>query len=172
MQAACFSRDSCSEFTHFPGARAKCVLYRGCDQKRRGCTSCLSGPLLPRVSQCPAQARLSEGQGQCEACAPSPCIVCQLAPGDTGGAGDREVRDSQADDTYDDTYDESEDQGDDTSDESDEDDVNIDDGLLDDVFEESSNSPAPRNNNPQCNSCSMAVCVMGGANEQVSTFVD
>lgn len=113
------------------------------------------------MSQCPAQARLTEGAGGgCETCAPSPCIVCQLAPG-----GDREVRDSQADDTYDD---EDDDQGDDTSDESDEDDVNIDDGLLDDVFEESSNSPAPRNNNPQCNSCSMAVCVMGGANDQVS----
>ena len=112
------------------------------------------------MSQCPAQARLTEGGGQCETCAPSPCIVCQLAPG-----ADREVRNSQADDTYDDSDD---DQDDDTGDESDEDDVNIDDGLLDDVFEESSNSPAPRNNNPQCNSCSMAVCVMGGANDQVS----
>ena len=75
--------------------------------------------------------------------------MCQLAPG----------ADTDTDDT--------EDPGDDTSDDSEEDDVNIDDGLLDDVFEESSNSPAPRNNNPQCNSCNMAVCVMGGANDQV-----
>ena len=143
------------------------MLYRGCDQRRRGCSSCLTGPLLPRVSQCPAQARLSSGQGGCDSCAPSPCIVCQLAPGDSG---DREVKDYQTDDdSYDDSYDDSDDQGDDTSDESEEDDVNIDDGLLDDVFEESSNSPAPRNNNPQCNSCSMAVCVMGGANDQVSS---
>ena len=142
------------------------MLYRGCDQARRGCSSCVTGPPLPRVSQCPAQARLSSAGGQCDSCAPSPCIVCQLAPGDTG---DREVKDYQTDDTYDDSYDDSEDQEDDTSDESEEDDVNIDDGLLDDVFEESSNSPAPRNNNPQCNSCSMAVCVMGGANDQVSS---
>ena len=144
------------------------MLYRGCDQRRRGCSSCLTGPLLPRVSHCPAQARLSSAQGQCDSCAPSPCIVCQLAPEDSG---DREVKDYQTDDTYDDSYDDSEDQEDDTSDESEEDDVNIDDGLLDDVFEESSNSPAPRNNNPQCNSCSMAVCVMGGANDQVSSHI-
>ena len=40
LQGACFSRDTCTEFTFFRGKRRKCVLYRGCDQRRRPC----SGP--------------------------------------------------------------------------------------------------------------------------------
>ena len=40
IQGACFSRDTCTEFTFFRGKRRKCVLYRGCDQRRRAC----SGP--------------------------------------------------------------------------------------------------------------------------------
>ena len=54
----------------------------------------------------------------------------------------------------------------------DQDEVNIDDGLLDDAFDEAGVEVEPRNNNNnnnQCSSCDMAVCVMGGGNSQVQT---
>ena len=82
--------------------------------------------------------------------------MCQLGP-----AGDRDRRQGEEDDTeYDAT---------DTGDQ-DQDDVNIDDGLLDEAFDDAGVEVEPRNNNNnnnQCSSCDMAVCVMGGGNSQV-----
>ena len=83
-------------------------------------------------------------------------MICQMTP----QAG------NDATDDYD--YDDTEE--DDTGDDSEEDNVNIDDGLLDDAFEESGVDVdvEPRGGGDQCNSCDMAVCVMGGGNAQVS----
>ena len=104
-----------------------------------------------------------ESGGSCGSCPPSPCIVCQMTP------GDRDVKDYETDDI--DEYDDAQD------DQGGEDDVAIDDGLLDDVFEEeaaggSNSDVSPRNSNSGngnsnngCNSCQAAVCVMGGSND-------
>jgi len=92
-----------------------------------------------------------------------------MTPGNQNN-NNRDVKDYEQNDATDDY--------DDTSDYDDaepvEDDVNIDDGLLDDVFDESASDTSavsPRNSNngaggSQCNSCDMAVCVMGGSNDQ------
>ena len=150
-------------FSLFPG-RSQCVLLRRCGQ-RTVCTDCLSGPLHPRVSQCPRVARLT--QQSCPSC---PCTACTDTEDDLG---DQEDESQYEDPDYDpEEYDDSEP-------EEGQDDVNIDDGLLDDVFED---EVAPRNNNKQsnnnagggvgsggCSSCEMTVvCVMGGSNSQVS----
>ena len=93
-----------------------------------------------------------------------------MTPGNQNNNNNRDVKDYEQNDATDDY--------DDTSDYDDaepaEDDVNIDDGLLDDVFDESASDTSavsPRNSNnggggSQCNSCDMAVCVMGGSNDQ------
>ena len=116
-----------------------------------------------RISQCPSVSRLTsrprsaaQVRDDCTTCPPNPCMICQMTP----QAG------NDATDDYD--YDDTEE--DDTGDDSEEDNVNIDDGLLDDAFEESGVDVdvEPRGGGDQCNSCDMAVCVMGGGNAQVS----
>ena len=127
------------------------------------------------MSQCPVNERLrSQRQeaagsgGQCNTCPPSPCVVCQLSP----GAGDNNDRDTKQ---YESGQGDLADDDDDTDGVNEEDDVNIDDGLLDDAFDESTDDsgvyPRNNNNNNQCNSCDMAVCVMGGSNDQVDIVV-
>ena len=87
---------------------------------------------------------------ECSSCPPNPCMICQMQPESTNDATD-DYDYEYEDDTQDDDAEE-------------EDNVNIDDGLLDDAFEESGVDEvdvSPRGG--ECNTCDMAMCVMGGS---------
>ena len=157
LQSSCFSRNKCKIFSFYPG-KSECLLHRECG-RRRSCSDCLSGPLAPRVTQCPTVARLTQQS----------CLVCSLQPNTTKTDPTQDYDDYSGDGSGDYPDDSDYDSG------GSQDDVNIDDGLLDDVFE---GEVGPRNNKNAgtgggsgsggCTSCqTMVVCVMGGSNSQV-----
>jgi len=51
-QTACFERGDCKEFTFFSGTNSRCVLFSQCSNPVSSCKSCLSGPPYPRVLKC------------------------------------------------------------------------------------------------------------------------
>merc|ERR1719445_2201037 len=51
-QTACFERKNCTEFTYFEGTNSRCVLFNQCSNPVSSCKSCISGPPFPRVGSC------------------------------------------------------------------------------------------------------------------------
>merc|ERR1719445_480146 len=51
-QTACFERKNCTEFTFFEGTNSRCVLFNQCSNPVSSCKSCISGPPFPRVGSC------------------------------------------------------------------------------------------------------------------------
>merc|ERR1719494_444401 len=176
---------NCTQFTYFEGSKSRCVLFNSCSDPVSSCKNCVSGPAYPRVAPCMGELQVQsltkarpvprdlsprtrgrkiggsrrngfqrsngptrptaarQQAAPCPSCVP--CTRCQDGREDFG-----------ANDEEEDDYDE----------------VNIDDGLLDEVFEDlpgnsaARNQPAPRSPS-KGSGCSGGCyyCVMGGSNQ-------
>merc|ERR1712117_484131 len=195
-QTACFARANCTQFSYFPGESSRCVLFNHCSAPISSCKNCLSGPPTPRVANCINGARqvthkLSPVVTQQHSETPrsafqrsngasrppgKPCNNCsQGAPvnnGDTVATSNNHVSNTREDFSAENSDIE------DLSDE-DEEEVNIDDGLLDAVFDElpgtgNTRPPkpqVPRRQIPSSGGVCFYYCIMGGSdkNGPVST---
>lgn len=189
-QTACFARANCTQFSFFPGQSSRCVLFNHCSNPISSCKNCVSGPPTPRVSNCPQGGRqikqkpspvvVTKPHSESPRSAfqrsngPSrplgkPCNNCsQGVPvnnGDNVATSNNRVSDTRRD------FNDKNSDIEDLSDE-DEEEVNIDDGLLDAVFDElpgtgNTRPPkpqAPRRQTPSSGGGGFYYCIMGGSN--------
>jgi len=64
-QQLCYATRDCSAFTFYrgPGRRGRrCDLFTSCGGKLGGCVDCISGPVMPRVSECLAARQVLPGK--------------------------------------------------------------------------------------------------------------
>jgi len=57
-QQFCYATPGCAAFTHFTQSKSedrKCVLFRDCNGRLSNCKDCISGPIMPRITECLAQ---------------------------------------------------------------------------------------------------------------------
>jgi len=57
-QQFCYATPGCAAFTHFDQSKSedrKCVLFRDCNGRLSDCKNCISGPIMPRITECLAQ---------------------------------------------------------------------------------------------------------------------
>jgi len=70
-QQFCYATQGCAAFTHFEQTKVedkKCVLFRDCNGKLSDCRDCISGPIMPRVTECLA------GRQEIETETPEPAV--------------------------------------------------------------------------------------------------
>jgi len=77
-QQLCFVTEGCGGFTFHPGDRSsskrRCVLFRDCRGGRGECGNCISGPIMPRISEClSAKQEMSESEDSTLTC-PTGCV--------------------------------------------------------------------------------------------------
>jgi len=113
-QQLCFATQRCAGFTFYEGGkteRRRCVLSKDCRGERGRCSTCISGPIMPRINECLAgrlqvvPSDVEEEQEQGDSC-PAGCVpVCsgstcgELTTDATKGADDSSF---VVDDSYDD----------------------------------------------------------------------
>merc|ERR1719410_3115115 len=54
-QQFCYATPGCAAFTHFDQSKSedrKCVLFRDCNGRLSDCKNCISGPIMPRITEC------------------------------------------------------------------------------------------------------------------------
>eukprot|EP00092_Neocalanus_flemingeri_P011987 GFUD01012924.1.p1 GENE.GFUD01012924.1~~GFUD01012924.1.p1 ORF type:complete len:559 (-),score=123.56 GFUD01012924.1:109-1755(-) len=178
-QTACFERARCTEFTYFAGEERKCILFKSCSNPKSSCDNCISGPAWPRVSNCLSQAqqdrrrsKQSGGRGRSGS-----------GRSDKAGTSVNNYNDYKSDDDIEPDRNDDKDNKDEDDEDVEDDDINIDEGLLDDIFEDlpgmdnrSAKKPTRKlpnkvkntgkgSNKGGCPSCdNFYYCAMGGSN--------
>eukprot|EP00088_Acartia_fossae_P069816 TRINITY_DN9205_c0_g1_i2.p1 TRINITY_DN9205_c0_g1~~TRINITY_DN9205_c0_g1_i2.p1 ORF type:complete len:527 (+),score=102.23 TRINITY_DN9205_c0_g1_i2:149-1729(+) len=188
-QTLCFGREKCIKFSHFSSTSSRCVLFTKCPDMK-SCSGCVSGPAYPRITSCQRISLRNGGALPTSNANRGRKIDSrqnelprqsqnQEVSDDGEDFGEVENDADAAADNNDDDYYQYQDQDpeyeDDNTDEDDyeDEDDNIDDGLLDEVFNElpgvDNKKPPVKKSNTSSTSCPTCYpgyyyCVMGGFN--------
>jgi len=75
-QQFCYATAGCAAFTHFEQTKSeakKCVLFRDCNGKLSDCKNCISGPIMPRITECLAARQEVAPEEEQETNSGKPC---------------------------------------------------------------------------------------------------